>query len=175
MSWWLAVEPGANTPNWDLASTATIDGREGLVLIEAKAHVNEIKVDGKGVGGNAENHARIERAFLQANAGLCSIGGDWNLCADRSYQLCNRFAWAWKVASLGYPVILVYLGFLGANEMSDQGVPFASHEAWEALVRSHGRGLVPENAWDGPLIAGHTWLRAVIRSVDVGLRDSNAV
>jgi hypothetical protein len=34
--WWLAVRKRANTPNWDMASTATIDGTEGLVLVEAK-------------------------------------------------------------------------------------------------------------------------------------------
>src|SRR5258708_130679 len=34
--WWLAVRHrNANTPNWDLASTARIDGREGLLLVEA--------------------------------------------------------------------------------------------------------------------------------------------
>src|SRR5205814_1072703 len=27
-SWWLAVRRHANTPNWDIASTATIDGVE---------------------------------------------------------------------------------------------------------------------------------------------------
>jgi hypothetical protein len=27
--WWLAVRERANTPNWDIASTATIDGAEG--------------------------------------------------------------------------------------------------------------------------------------------------
>lgn len=36
--WWLKVSRRANTPNWDIVSTCTIEGRPGLVLIEAKAH-----------------------------------------------------------------------------------------------------------------------------------------
>ena len=35
--WWLAVERGANTPNWDLASTCRVEGKRGLLLVEAKA------------------------------------------------------------------------------------------------------------------------------------------
>src|SRR5437016_2416652 len=44
MNWWLAVRhPRANTPNWDIVSQANIGGREGLVLVEAKAHDEELK------------------------------------------------------------------------------------------------------------------------------------
>lgn len=40
--WWLAVRERANTPNWDIVSTCQIDGRQGLVLVEAKAHRGEL-------------------------------------------------------------------------------------------------------------------------------------
>ncbi len=41
-TWWLAVRHSlSNTPNWDIVSQATINGREGLILIEAKAHDQE--------------------------------------------------------------------------------------------------------------------------------------
>ena len=42
------------------------------------------------------------------------------------YSLCNRVAWAWKLAQLGVPVVWVYLGFLNATEMLDQGQPSAT-------------------------------------------------
>src|SRR5215813_15278049 len=45
--WWLVHKAGANTPNWDLLSTASVSGRRGLVLVEAKANCAELKVDGK--------------------------------------------------------------------------------------------------------------------------------
>jgi hypothetical protein len=61
-AWWLAVREHANTPNWDIASTATISGTEGLLLVEAKAHTAEIKTDGKAAGGRVENQSRIGAA-----------------------------------------------------------------------------------------------------------------
>jgi hypothetical protein len=41
--WWLSV-PSNNprTPNWDIASTCTIEGKTGILLIEAKAHDQEL-------------------------------------------------------------------------------------------------------------------------------------
>ena len=71
--WWLAVRKRANTPNWDIVSTATIDGIEGLVLVEAKAHAAEIKAVGKLREGRAENHARINAACRGASAALNSV------------------------------------------------------------------------------------------------------
>jgi hypothetical protein len=45
-SWWLAAR--ATTPNWDIASTCTIEGKKGLLLIEAKAHDVELIGEEKG-------------------------------------------------------------------------------------------------------------------------------
>ncbi len=63
------------------------------------------------------NHAQIGRAISEASLGLKDTMDGWNLSRDSHYQLANRFAWAWKLASMGVPVVLVYLGFLGAAEM----------------------------------------------------------
>src|SRR3954451_12895100 len=45
LNWWLAVpHPLAETPNIDLAVRAKFpDGKDGLVLVEAKAHCAELK------------------------------------------------------------------------------------------------------------------------------------
>ena len=53
--------------------------------------------------------------------------------------MANRFAWSWKLTELGYPVILVYLGFLRAEEMQKGGEqePFDNHAHWECLVKAH--------------------------------------
>ena len=43
--WWLAVQSDdSKTPTWDIASTCTVDGHKGLLLVEAKAHTKELKV-----------------------------------------------------------------------------------------------------------------------------------
>ncbi len=87
-------------------------------------------------------------AIQEANAGLEPIVPGWSLSRDSHYQLSNRFAWSWKIAELGTPVILVYLGFLNAGEMIDQGPPFHSAREWNDVVRSYARGVVPDDAWD---------------------------
>jgi len=167
-AWWLAVREQANTPNWDVAATATVDGREGLVLVEAKAHTRELKADGK-TPGRAENDARIAGAVAEANAALNRLTPGWNLSATCHYQLANRFAWAWKLASVGIPVVLVYLGFLNGSEMFDQGRPFADDEHWRRIVHEHGDRVVPASAWEHPLDVDGTPMIPVIRSAQVSL------
>lgn len=172
--WWLAAPRGANTPNWDIVSTCTTNGRRGLLLVEAKAHAAELSAIGKS-GKNAANDASIRAAIAEANAGLNIACTGWTLDADRHYQLCNRFAWCWKLAQLGVPVILVYLGFLDAEEMADQGPPFRTAEEWDQLLRQHAAGIIPEEAWSRALNVGETPIRALIRStriqVEVGRRN----
>jgi len=148
--WWLEVVRRARLPNWDIASTCQIEVKRGLLLVEAKAHNKELSPEGKKppITANGKlNHIKIGTAIEQANAGLNSILKGWKLSRDSDYQLCNRFAWSWKLANLGVPVVLIYLGFLNANEMNDQGDPFTNHEAWEACLRSHAKNRVPDAAW----------------------------
>ena len=132
--WYLEVfGPTTNTPNWDIAASATFNGgKEGLVLVEAKAHVNELHIAGKPfrtTGPKASDplrHKRIGEAIAEAGVRLNAIEPGFSLSRDSHYQLSNRFAWAWKVASMGVPVLLVYLGFLNADEMRDRGSHFTS-------------------------------------------------
>lgn len=159
-SWWLAVKSGdPNTPNWDIASTCEIEGRKGLLLVEAKAHAKELlgEVGGKRLKTTASansrrNHENIARCMEEANAGLgAATGADWQLSRDQAYQMSNRFASAWKLTELGLPVVLIYLGFLNAVEMHDLGRPFAGQDDWESLVRRQSSALFPGSVWD------HAW------------------
>lgn len=102
-AWWLARTGGANTPNRDIAATATIEGSEGLVLVEAKAHESELDPRGRRARGNTENHERIGATIAEASAGLNALLPGWDLTIRSHYQLANRFVWAWKVASMGCP------------------------------------------------------------------------
>jgi hypothetical protein len=165
-SWWLVNRGGANTPNWDLVSTCTVDGREGLLLVEAKAHDTESRAEGK-LPGDPTNHEQIGRAIQEANAGLNSICPGWSITRDSHYQLSNRLAWAWKVASLGVPVILVYLGFLHAEEMRRCGTPFSSAGEWQSFILNHAKRLVPQNVWDTRLQTRDAPIWAMIRSLDL--------
>ena len=166
---------GANTPNWDIASTCTFEGERGLLLIEAKAHGSELKPEGKSLRSNAspnsiKNHERIGLAVAEANAELQSATGrQWFISRDDHYQLSNRFAWSWKLASLGIPVVLLYLGFLNAQDMACDGRLFRCEAEWgarpEGVLRGHrrrellgedtgycGRGIDPPDSRGRPTI-----------------------
>lgn len=166
--WWLAVRTRANTPNWDIAATATIGDRQGLLLVEAKAHTTELKRAGHGIR-NVDNLARIRGAIEEASRALSSRDSEWCLSCDSHYQLANRFAWSWKLASLEIPVVLVYLGFLNAVEMMDQGAPFRTPVAWEEAVRAHAVGVLPDGVWENPIEVAGTPVNAIIRAVELPL------
>lgn len=169
-NWWMAVR--ATTPNWDIASTCTIEGKKGLLLVEAKAHDEELmgEVAGKSINANAscgslKNHAQIDNAIQQANNALNAVVPGWNLSRNSHYQMSNRFAWAWKLTDLGIPVILVYLGFKYAVEMSDVGNPFIDHLDWEKLVLTHSKPLFPAHVWDRKWIVRGQAFIPLIRSI----------
>ncbi len=159
--WWLCH--GGNTPNWDIASTCRIEDKRGLILVEAKAHDQELDAKGKSLSKKAsqnskENHERIRKAIDEANRKLQSETGKkaWNISRDSHYQLSNRFAWSWKLASLKIPVVLVYLGFLNADEMCDQGQLFHLEEEWESVLKRHSKNTIDNSFWGETLYIGET-------------------
>ena len=172
--WWLKVRRRANTPNWDIVSTCTIEGKQGLVLVEAKAHDRELRADGKKKTAktNEDNHERIGSAIQAANDGLNVILPGWALSRDSHYQLSNRFAWAWKLAEMDIPVVLVYLGFLNATEMEDRGEPFPNHQEWRNYMMDEVIGIVPPEAWERPLLVGRAHLVTLLRSADFSVTIS---
>jgi hypothetical protein len=144
-------------------------------VVESKAHDTEARCEGK-TPGDAENHDQIGGAIREADEGLNTICTGWSITRDSHYQLSNRFAWAWKVASLGIPVVLVYLGFLNAEEMLHCGKPFCSGGEWHSFVLSHAEGLVPRDTWEMRLQTTGAPMWAMIRSLELrwiasGLRE----
>ena len=170
-NWWLAAPEGANAPNWDIASTCTIRGEQGLLLVEAKAHVNELSSARKSspnapILNSLHNHDRIGKAIHEAAKGLGNTTGrEWGLSRDHHYQLSNRFAWSWKLASLNIPVALVYLGFLNAQEMASEGPLLRTKTHWADVVKAHGRGVVKESCWEERLMIGRVPFIPLIREI----------
>ena len=160
-NWWLVRS--ASTPHWDIASTCTVSGKPGLLLVEAKAHSKEM-LKGEKCSAKEPNRTRIECALTEANAGLGKLtGGSWQLSAWRYYQLSNRFAWSWKLAKLGVPTVLLYIGFLNAQEMRADGGLFQSKNDWRDTLLEHYRDVVHEICWDKTLDVGGTPLVPLIR------------
>lgn len=184
MTWWLSVPQGAKTPNWDIAATCSVQGTDGLLLVEAKAHKEELAKEEAGkllnspVSTNGRrNHTRIAACMQEANLALAEETGlPWALSRDRHYQMSNRFAWAWRLLSLGKPVILVYLGFLNAEEMAERGRnTLFDHQDWESLVRAHGSCLVPDQIWNRLWTVHGMPFLPLIRSVAVHVPKATGV
>jgi hypothetical protein len=168
------------TPNFDIASTCMIDGVPGLLLVGAKAHELELAKESAGrkvaehdSAERKESHATIGAAIELARSGLeAATRLKWRISRDSHYQMSNRFAWTWKLTELGIPVVLVYLGFLKADDMSKPGeVPFLDAASWEALVKAHSASLFPERVWGRTWSANGVPLIPLIRSLDVSLNE----
>jgi hypothetical protein len=164
-AWWLgSASTSAQTPNWDIASTCTIGGRPGMLLVEAKAHDNEFlaELKGRSLGNTAAeraarfpSHLTIGRAISDASAHL-QLNSNHPIARsrDHAYQLSNRFAWSWKLAELGIPVVLVYLGFLNADDVLTPtvlGQPFPTSDAWTNLVKTSAAHIVSPKVWGSPI------------------------
>jgi hypothetical protein len=169
-SWWLVVPKGANTPNWDIATTCTFGSRKGVLLVEAKADEHKFSHAGKrapSTQNGFRNEAQIGDAIAEANTALGGKDAGWGLSRDRCYQLSNRFARAWKLASLGVPVVLLYLGFLKADEMGDGA--FGAPADWIRCVLEHSKGVVPDSVWGKPIDVGGTPIWPLIASRTINL------
>jgi hypothetical protein len=143
--WW----PGgqARPPMWDLISTCSVDGRQGILLVEAKAHEKECKIDDKksapsGSAQSRANHQKIIDCLSQAEAGLNQVyGGGFSFSIENHYQLANRVAHLWKLATCGIPVVLLYLGFTGDTYFKRDYLIDADH--WQRVMGAYMQGVVP--------------------------------
>lgn len=142
--WW--VHHNGTLPTWDLISTCRIEGRPGLLLVEAKAHESELDRRGKALGDAAssaskENHSAITQCIDQVCTSMrAAVDSRIAVAASSHYQLANRIAWAWRVAERGVPVVLLYLGFLGDTYFADS---FVDDGHWQRTLGAYTDGVVP--------------------------------
>jgi hypothetical protein len=159
-SWWLSKD-AKKLPNWDVVCTCEIGGKKGLLLIEAKAHSSELKKD-DGTTAKGANRRSIYNALNDINNKT-----GWKLSIDDHYQLSNRFAWSWKLAQMGIPVILVYLGFINAWEGGGDG--FVDKKSWESSLSSYSKAIVPEIVWNKELKGLKSPFCPLIRSLTMNI------
>lgn len=159
--WWLKkFNANTRTPVWDLISTCKINNKHGLLLVEAKAHLDELNENDKCKAGK-ENYDNIKSELDYINKSAV-----WKLSTDSHYQLSNRLAWAWKLTSMGVPVILIYLGFLNAKEMIGRKI-FNSHQQWEDTITKYSTDVLPSKAWNKEYLIGNDYMRLLIKSIDI--------
>ncbi len=167
--WWLKHKAGANTPNWDIAVTCELDRRPGLLLVEAKANWPELGRDRKSdpnlTPNSRDNHEHIGAAIQEACAGWRKVNRGVTISRDSHYQFANRLAFVWKLAELGIPVVLLYLGFTGDMGIKDAGEPFADDADWQRAFGAYASGVFPLKLVDRPQILEGTPVWVLSRSL----------
>jgi hypothetical protein len=167
--WW-TVHTGT-TPNWDLLSLIKVGGQRGLLLVEAKAHGRELEQAGKPLRADASaasrrNHDFIGACIESASCGLGQCLPGFRLNRDGHYQLSNRIAWAWKVASCGVPVVLLYLGFTGDTYFASDYLRDDAH--WQSLITTYLTTVAPLEFRTERLTVNGGSLQFLSRSLPVG-------
>lgn len=107
---WQAFWPQhAGIQNWDAIARLVVSGREEWLLVEAKAHIGEIK---SNCGAKAEGgRDTIVAAFKETKTSLgVDSGRDWLNCY---YQFCNRIAVADFLLRHKIPAQLLFVYFVG--------------------------------------------------------------
>lgn len=143
--WW--APNGGKLPTWDLITDCEINGKQGLLLVEAKAHELELDYSGKKFNssaslGSQENNEKIGKCIKEASELLNKFMDGFSLSKDKNYQLVNRFTWALKINNeLDIPVALVYLGFVGDTYFKDY---IKSNMHWLSLMQNYLDKTVPQ-------------------------------
>jgi hypothetical protein len=98
---------------------------------------------------------------------LRSFNEATTISCDSHYQLANRVAFTWKLATLGIPRVLVYLGFTGDHGIRDAGEPFRDKAHWRQVFSDYAGAVVPADLFERRLDCGAApaWFLARSRPV----------
>ena len=125
-NWWRNVLKKYSSQSWDFTSTCTIDGKKGILLVEAKAKRGEIKVSNKGKA--IEDFSELNKEFKEFEP-LMKL--DSNKCP----QLTKHIAHSYSLAKQDLPVILLYLCFRFKNGK----MAFKRHFDWKRYLINTAR------------------------------------
>ncbi|WP_188051101.1 hypothetical protein [Flavobacterium sp. GP15] len=169
-NWWLYKD--ATTPNWDLISTCTINGKRGILLVEGKAHYAELEQESKGKtlkldasDNSKKNHEQIALAITEANTNIKNEIEDITLSRDACYQFSNRVAHAWWLSNQGIPVVLMYLGFLNVEDMSDNYKIFKTDKDWKDCFTEHTKIVGSDALVNKTIECGKSTFTMICKSV----------
>lgn len=95
-----------------------------------------------------------------------------HLSKDENYQFCNRIAFSWKLASIGVPVVLVYLGFLGDERIAQgQQDQIPTDEDWQRIICAKTQNNFPSAMWEKEIICGAASFWLLVKSLNVLLQS----
>lgn len=143
LTWW--VPSAGKKATWDYICRAEINGKKGLILLEAKAHKGETnkKGDIPHVPGKATDSNKAGRNFRQKEQNIKEEFKKFDIAYDASvhgyYQVANRIAYASRIHSvLNIPVLLIFLGFIGDAHFKDK---WENEAAWLKDMNAYLKAL----------------------------------
>jgi len=128
-----------NAQNWDAVGRAVIEGKEAWVLVEAKAHVEEVK--SRCGATSSQSRAQIMGILAEVRENLGATEQPLEHWLEPYYQFANRLAVLYFLDREGIAAHLVNLYFYGERERSGWRCPQNASE-WEEVIRN-------EEAWLG--------------------------
>jgi len=149
-NWWLAHKTNKNRrPTWDLIGELHGDNnRSGILLVEAKGNVKELtpkKGMTKSTGSQKSdaNENQIKKRIRETQRVLNRLNrSKITLPFDEHYQLVNRLAYSCHLASLGYNVVLLYLGFCQDTYFDD---PILNDRHWQRVMGGYMEDVVSQS------------------------------
>lgn len=84
-----------------------------------------------------KHHDKIGNAISEASGALSHFCEPIAVSRDHHYQLSNRIAYTWKLASLGIPTILLYLGFTNDPAWISARDHFESTQQWHDAIQGY--------------------------------------
>jgi hypothetical protein len=148
--WW--NPDGGKAPTWDMISLCKLNNKDAILLVEAKAHINELGTIGKRLPnmkstGSKNNHKNIEEKISDISRALKELNPEFNISIDKHYQLSNRVAYWGKLKQLNIPVILLYLGFTGDTDFKYH---FSDSNCWSKEIHKYLKDAIPNECINNP-------------------------
>lgn len=128
-----------NAQNWDAVGKAVIEGKEAWVLVEAKAHVEEVKSRCGAI--SRRSRAQIMDVLAEVWEYLGATSQPLEHWFEPYYQFANRLAVLYFLGREGIAAHLVNVYFYGERERAGWECPQSPSE-WEKVIRD-------EEAWLG--------------------------
>jgi hypothetical protein len=112
------------------------------------------------------NHKQIATATADANNALQVNVPGISLSRDDSYQLSNRIAYAWKLASMG-ATVLIYLGFIGDENIANDPHRLLAPSDWQSAFDFHSAKNFPVAYQSRRIDCGAAGFWLLVRSLQV--------
>ncbi|HYN87460.1 MAG TPA: hypothetical protein VER55_02960 [Ardenticatenaceae bacterium] len=131
---------GSGIQNWDAAGWIVGAGRPAPLLVEAKAHLAELKSSCKATDPHAERQIAASLDDVKRALGV-PADRDW---MQEYYQYCNRIAALYFLDKQGIDAHLVFIYFYG--DPNPWVKPLKTIAAWDVALEEQAQHVgLPEN------------------------------